>query len=308
MFYDEKMPDGSIVHSFARRTGVNRVNGDVAVAVVVLSISDPDDGESYADIARALAADYYNIYVVDLDTDRYIEYTSQVGGEDLAMERHGTDFFASARRDTMTRIYAQDRESFLHWFSKENIIRELDTQGVFTTTYRLVDSGTPMFANMKITRMQPGSNRIILGISIVDTYMQQKAHYEQLQKERDTMVRVMALSDGYLILYTVDMDTGYYVEYSSSELIDSLGVDKEGNDFFRQSVIHSEKLIHPDDQPYFLSQFTKENVMRAIREKGKFIIRYRMMINGESQPVTLKAALFRDSEAEKMVVGVRAEA
>ena len=88
------------------------------------------------------------------------------------MERHGTDFFASARRDTMTRIYAEDREGFLASFTKENIMRELDEQGVFTSTYRLIDSGAPVYANMKLTRM-PGGNRIIMGISIIDAQMKQ---------------------------------------------------------------------------------------------------------------------------------------
>ena len=307
MFYDEKMPDGSVVHSFARRVSVNPINGNVAVAVAVLSVVDPDEGTTYADIARALAADYYTIYVVDLETDRFIEYSSQIGGEELAMERHGTDFFTAAKQDAMTRIYENDRAQFLAWFSKEKIIRELDAQGAFTTTYRMIDSGNPIFASMKITRMQPGGNRIILGISIVDAFMKQKAHFEQLQQERDAMVRVMALSDGYLSLFTVDLQTNNYVEYSATDEFSSLGASKQGDDFFRQSAIDAKKVLHPDDQQTFITQFTKENVMREIREKGKYSTRYRLMINDKPKPVILKAALFRDGEEEKMAVGVRAE-
>ncbi|MBQ6399204.1 MAG: EAL domain-containing protein [Clostridia bacterium] len=40
-FFDEKLPDGSVIHSFARRIGVNPVNGDQAFAVAILSVSDP---------------------------------------------------------------------------------------------------------------------------------------------------------------------------------------------------------------------------------------------------------------------------
>ena len=40
-FYDETIPDGSVVHSFARLIGRNPKNGDTAIAVAVLSISDP---------------------------------------------------------------------------------------------------------------------------------------------------------------------------------------------------------------------------------------------------------------------------
>jgi PAS domain S-box-containing protein len=42
-FFDEKMPDGSIIHSFARRISTNPVNGIVAVAVAVLSIREPGE-------------------------------------------------------------------------------------------------------------------------------------------------------------------------------------------------------------------------------------------------------------------------
>ena len=43
MKYDEKMPDGSIIHSFARRISTNPVNGVIAVAVVVLSVREPNE-------------------------------------------------------------------------------------------------------------------------------------------------------------------------------------------------------------------------------------------------------------------------
>jgi len=169
-FYDEKMPDGTIVHSFARRIGVNPITESVAVAVAVLSVSEAEEETSYAEIARALAADYHSIYVVDVDTDSYVEYSSLVGGEELALERHGEDFFELARRDTMARIHADDQASFLARFSKENIVRELDEQGVFTTTYRQIDSGSPVYVNMKVTRLGNGS-RIIVGVSDADAHV-----------------------------------------------------------------------------------------------------------------------------------------
>ena len=165
-FFNEKMRDGSVVHSFSRRIGTNPVTGDTAVAVGVLSVSDPVDRESYADIARALASDYYNIYVVDLDTEDFIEYSTTAGQDELAVERHGTDFFAAVSRDVDTRIFAEDREPFLARFTKENIVKELETRKIFTAAYRLIDSGVPVYANLKATRM-PGTNRIIVGVSII---------------------------------------------------------------------------------------------------------------------------------------------
>ena len=167
-FYDEKMPDGSVIHSFARMIGTNPVSGEIAIAVAVLSITDPSEEESYADIVRALAADYYNIYVVDLDTDKFIEYASPEGQDDLAVERHGTDFFEAVKQDAEKRIYEGDREEFLNWFTRENIANGLETQGRISTAYRLIDTGTPVPVTLKIMRLQ-GTNRIILGVSVNGT-------------------------------------------------------------------------------------------------------------------------------------------
>ena len=157
-----------MVHSFSRRIGTNPVTGDVAVVIGVLSISDSGNEESYADLARALASDYHKIYVVDPANEDYIEYTSPAGGDNLAIERQGNGFFEKAVSDTLQRISADDRDRFLGWFTRENLIKEVEKQEVATSTYKLIDKDSTMQASMKVTRMQ-GSNRIILGVSIFDT-------------------------------------------------------------------------------------------------------------------------------------------
>ena len=48
-FFDEKMPDGSVVHSFARRIGTNPVTGATAAAVAVLSVTEPGNGAPHAE-------------------------------------------------------------------------------------------------------------------------------------------------------------------------------------------------------------------------------------------------------------------
>ena len=303
-FYNETMPDGSIVHAFARRIGVNPATGDTAVVIAVLSISDPAEGESYADIARALAADYRNIYAVDMDTDDFIEYTSPVGEDRLAEARHGTGFFDSVRHGAMTRIYEEDRELFLAVFTKENVSKALDLQGVFTATYRLIDSGTPVYVNMKVTRLQ-GTNRIILGVSVIDSQMKQQARIEGVLRERDALARIMAVSEDYLSLYSVDPDTGRYVEYTSTADYQSLGFEKEGADFFLQGVIDGKKAVHPDDLPRYLEGFTKEKVLKSIRETGKYLLNYRLIIRDEPVFVSLKISPFQNGREERLLAGVR---
>ena len=302
-FYDEKMSDGSIVHSFARRIGSNPVTGDMAVVCAVLSITEPDETTSYADIARALAADYYNIYVVDLDTNNYVEYSSLVGDEELALERHGADFFESAKRDVMTRLFESDREPFLSLFSKESVIRELDTHGVFTANYRLIDTGEPMYVSMKITRMKD-SNRIILGVSNIDAQMKKQEEEARLQQERVALGRIAALSANYIVLYTVDPATGHYTQYSPSNEFEKFELAKQGEDFFADVVLDAPKAIDPRDMERHLRALTKENMMGSIRESGSFVHNYRLLIDGKPVPVTLKAVPIEEADGKKILLGV----
>ena len=83
VFFEETVMDGSTFHFFARRVHCNPVTQSAAIVIAVLSISEPDE-TSYADIARALATDYDNIFVIDLDTEDYIEYLSRSGGERIS--------------------------------------------------------------------------------------------------------------------------------------------------------------------------------------------------------------------------------
>ena len=305
-FFDEKMPDGTVVHQFIRRIGVNPVSGKTAVAIAVLSVNEPDEGATYAEIARALAGDYYNIYVVDLDTDRFIEYTSVDGGDEMAVERRGEDFFGAVR-DAITRIYEEDREPFLARFTRENILRTLDTQGVFTSIYRLVDTGTPMFASLKLRRMQPGGSRVIMGISIIESQLRQKEEEERIHQQNLIFGRIAALSGKYYALYIVDPETGLYSEGNVTSGYGSLGFDKKGEDFFVKGRSDGEKIVYPEDLSFFLENFTRDSFMQAIREKGLFQLRYRVVIDGKLQRIKLKAAMVEESGGGKLIVGVSIE-
>ena len=303
-FYDEKMPDGSVVHSFARRIGRNPVTGDVAFAVAVLSITEAEEGETYADIVRALAADYYNIYVVDLDTDRYIAYTSPSGREEMADVRHAEDFFTVVREVIQKRIYQDDQAQFLNTLSKENIICRLERDGVFTTVCRVIDRGYPEYVSLKALRLQ-GTNRVVLGFSMIDAQIRQREQMEGILNERDALARMMAISEDYMSLYSVDAETGRYIEYTASTDYETLGFAKEGEDFFLQGAADGKKVVHPEDLQYYLSEFTKENVLKEISETGKYMIHYRLVIRGEPVRVSLKIVPLQEDREKKLLAGVR---
>jgi hypothetical protein len=157
---------------------------------------------------------------------------------------------------------------------------------------------------MKITRMQ-GGNHIIIGISTIDAQVRQREKLEEIQRERDSFARITALSEDYLSLYSVDPETGNYVEYSTTDYYDALGFEKKGDDFFLQGVIDGKKIICPEDLPKYLRLFTKENILREIEQNGVFRMKYRLMIGGKPTPVVLRIARVKERDGEKLIVGVR---
>jgi hypothetical protein len=116
LLIDEKLLDGSTVHTFIRKVATNPITGAIAVAIVILAITDDSVGATYANIARSLASDYVHLFYVDLETDEFIQYSSSKGKSTIAVERHGTDFFRVARADAETILYSEDVERFKYYF------------------------------------------------------------------------------------------------------------------------------------------------------------------------------------------------
>lgn len=85
----------------------------------------------------------------------------------------------------------------------------------------------------------------------------------------------------------------------------SLDATKDGDDFFGQAYVDAFTYCYEPDRQRFQEQVTAENVLKEIRQHGSFGIDYHLIIKGVPRPVTLKAAMFKDGDEEKMVVGVR---
>ena len=304
IFMTERTPHGSTVNSCLRRIAVNKVSGTYATVVAVLSVTDSDEGITYSNIARALAADYSYLYYVDIETESFYEYSNNVGGEEISMERRGESFFSASRQDALEQIYSEDTERFLSMFTKENVLRQLSEQGLFTLTYRLMIKGNPVFVVLKAMRMQDDPKHIIIGVSNVDAQMKQKLMIEKIHQNELLYTRLMALSGDYICIYNVDPETEEYVEYSSGSIYKGMGLDKNGKHFFAKSREDSQTWIHPDDRDEFTRLLTKDNVLSAIDRNGVFVMHYRLIYQGVSIPVILRALIVREDEKEKLVIGI----
>ena len=308
-FFDEKMADGTTVHSFIRRIAVNPVTGTAAIAVAILVIMQDNEKAIYQSIARALAADYFNIFYVDLKTEEFIEYTSHAGEENLQTERYGKDFFARSREDARKLLHIDDQEKFVKTFTKENVVNLIDTQGAFNLLYRLAgdpDEGVgSLYVNMKATRMRGDDRHIAIGVRNVDTQMRQKEALESLKRDQVLYERMNALAGNYFCMYTVDPETGHFVEYSSSDNYLEFGIAKEGEDFFVKSQRKGAHFIHPDDQPAFRRCFSLDYILAEIDKRGIFVFSYRLCMNGEYVQIESRAVLRKENGSARLIVGLK---
>lgn len=259
---------------------------------------------TYSNIARALSLDYKYLYYVDLETDSFIEYHSDVNKTDLLVERRGEDFFNQSRIDAKEVIYTEDQEEFLDSFHKDKILEALDEDRSYTITYRMLSDNHPTYFNMKISRMEDDDKHIIVGVSNIDAQMRMQEVNERLKQESITYNRISALAGNYICIYTVDPVTDNYLEYSATKDYEGLGLDKEGKDFFKKAIKDGNKNVYAADIDRFNSAFTKENVLNSIKNNGIFVLDYRLMILSVPTYVSLKAAIVNEKDGPQIIIGI----
>ena len=260
---------------------------------------------TFSGIAHALSSDYNYLYYVNIANDRFTEFSTDTASGRMTVIRDGEDFFVQAGKDAETQLYALDRSDFLDAFTKENILRSLDEFGRFTLTYRLMVDGVPRYMSMKATRMEEDENYLVFGVMDVDSQMKEQEAAERIREEKNAFNRVIALAGDFTVFYTVDPQSGKYIEYSVTSAYETLGLAKQGDDFFASSAVNARSTVCREDLDLFLHNFTRENVMRAIEEDGSFSMRYRLMMEGQLVHVRLRAAIVQEKEGPQLIVGVQ---
>ncbi|MCR4960560.1 MAG: EAL domain-containing protein [Lachnospiraceae bacterium] len=304
LLIDEKVPNGSTVHTFIRKVATNPITGAIAVAIVVLAITDDSAGVTYANIARSLASDYVHLFYVDIETDEFIQYSSTKGKSTIAVERHGTDFFRAARAEAETILYSEDVERFKYYFIKDEILKTIDNEGLFGLTYRMNSENGPVYVVMKATRMENDENHLIIGVSNVDKQMRVKESRDKSFYEELFYNRLSALNDKYICIYSVDIATERYIECSSSDLYDSFGISETGENFFELGPKDEKNLIYPEDREHFKKVFSKDKILDAIARAGVFEFRYRLLIDGKTENVLMRGVKVNEWDGDKLIMGV----
>ncbi|MEE3454221.1 MAG: EAL domain-containing protein [Succiniclasticum sp.] len=142
------------------------------------------DSLTYARIAQALAGEYFSIYYVNLDTNAFIEFSSTDKYKELQTENNGIDFFESCLHNAPLAVHEDDLDKVLYVLNKENMLKELSENGSISVTYRLVNGGKSVYANMKIILMEDPeteSRHVVVGVSNIDAQIRREQKFAEAQ-------------------------------------------------------------------------------------------------------------------------------
>ena len=233
---------------------------------------------------HAITGNFICVYVVDPETDRYREFSAT---DDytafLAQAKDGTDFFEKARKEAHEFNDPRDLNTFLLVFTKENILREIKENGIFTFVYRLLMDGKPIYVQMNAAMVEEQEGpRLIVGLNNVDAQYRQREKNAEIERQKEIFDQItISLAEQYDTLYYIEIATGFYQEISSTDDYKKLNVPATGNDFFAESRRSIRKYVHPEDQEKALSVHYKDVMLENLKDRNSFSISYRLVVNGQ---------------------------
>ena len=255
---------------------------------------------SFSDLALALANDYESLYVIDSNDDSYVEYSSAGADKELVVVSSGANFFEAVPKRCREVVWPEDQAFFLRTFRKDRVTEALKSGKSFDLRYRLNINNEPQYYYLKVIRSQ-GEN-IIIGVRNVDRQTRR-----ELEEDREQVIFgevARSLGSLFEVIYYIDIETGKYTEYCSSERYSQLGISGEGEDFFRNLSEDIEKHIYPDDRERLLRELEKDNLLESLNRSNSFLIDYRQVMDGSVQYLRL-IVFRRGSDSDHLVIAVR---
>lgn len=185
---------GDVIHVYSRRIAKNPVNGSISVALMVLGCEEKEqaqkrweENERLAQERKtynrimALSGDFLCIYSVDPKTDHYMEYGPSELYKKLGVASEGNDFYGETRKNGADVVYIEDMDVFQSSVTKENVMREIEKNGVFVLNYRLRIAGVPRYVSLKATIVEEEEGPVIV-FGLIDTDAKVKKDEEYARK------------------------------------------------------------------------------------------------------------------------------
>ncbi len=112
-----------------------------------------------------------------------------------------------------------------------------------------------------------------------------------------------ALSEDYLYLYFVDLDTGEYTEFVADGANRDISVEKHGKDFFGDLKDIAKNRVHEDDRKGVLRVLDKGYIENHLKKNGSVTFTYREWLEDGYVYLSLKVIKIRNGK-NNIIIGV----
>ena len=287
-----------------RISKIGEINGRHVLYITVANITNDkqraeSDAVMFMQIAKALSKDFIHLYYLNIETEEFKEYTQS--GNSFTLKRQGGDFFRKSREDARRVIHPEDYPAFSAGFQKERLLEFLLKKTVYTSTYRMRSGDGYIYVSMKATMMD--GRHIVIGVADIDEHMRNSLAVRDMEDERTAYARVFALAGNFICIYVVNRD-GSYTRFEASDRYGKVYTPEKGTDFYRDAADNSRLVVHPHDLNRVLALLTKSNIEREVGDHGSYAVEYRLMFQGVSKYIRLKATKIRDREGEHILIGL----
>ena len=248
---------------------------------------------------HAITGNFIVVYVVDPETERYHEFSAtDVYVENFSQAKDGTGFFEKVRREAKTFNHPDDLKRFLSAFTKENVLRRIEREGIFTLVYRILMDGKPLYVQLNAAMVEEKEGaRLIVGLNDIDAQYRQREMDREIARQKEIYDQItVSLAEQYDTLYYIDVETSTYFEISSKDEYKALNVPATGSNFFTESRRSIRRYVHPEDQEKALRLHYKETMLENLKNRNSFSMAWRLVVNGQIRHIRHTEIMARDGK------------
>ena len=152
-------------------------NVDTQVKDRMAAARAAEEKKSYQRLT-ALNGNLIVLYYVDIESDRYTEFSASREYEDLGISKQGSDFFTTTYANSLKTIHPEDQALFHSQVTKENILATIKRDGIFVLDYRLMSGELPTYVRLKAAKVEEdGKSILIIGLLDEDAQIRQEQEY-----------------------------------------------------------------------------------------------------------------------------------
>ncbi|SCX09807.1 diguanylate cyclase (GGDEF) domain-containing protein [Lachnospiraceae bacterium YSD2013] len=258
--------------------------------------------EIHDHIASVMAEDYEAIFYIEIDSGEYLSFAKSSKYMTLDATELGKDFYAEVMESIDKCVYPEDREYAKSFYNKETMFKNTEGRHSFSFKYRVMINGEPRF--FLFTMMRDGNSQYIIFYEkdIEDELNAEKAQKEN-QKKTVTFGQIAeSLASNYDVIYYVDVADSYYIGYEVNNIYGKLEIEKEGYDFFGDSIENIPLIVHKQDRDKVLEFLNKDNMISRLENRKDYSIDYRILDDGKSR--FTRMSVRKSSDGTHFIIGV----